>query len=127
MQELGKNIKKIDYDDIPETIIKAAVKSGLTTRNSSNIKWFTFNNIAIGGLMPFKGITARLVSIYVSPKYRGNGIGTILTEKLIEEAKMEGKTRLTVITNKPIWYKERGWEILFYAKLEGYTWMELNV
>lgn len=72
-------------------------------------RWFMFQEVAIAALLAMK-TGVRVKGVYVDRAFRKLGVGTGLTEHLIELAESEGWEYVDAFVWNPPWYLERGFE-----------------
>jgi putative acetyltransferase len=92
--------------------------SDVFTRSRSAYFVIDMNNEIAGGggIFPTEGLpenTCELVKLYVSKKYRHNGVGQTLLQKCMEEAKKQGYEKMYLesmpeLTNAISLYKKNG-------------------
>jgi GNAT superfamily N-acetyltransferase len=92
----------------------AAAREHVSVSNTQNTRWFgafvPFGNEPVGfGAVYWVGLKARIKGIYVVPGMRGRGIGSQMTERLIQFAVRQGATQLEAFALNPAWYEARGW------------------
>ena len=95
-------------------------------------------NRAVGcvALRPLESAICEMKRLYVRPDFRGHGLGRLLTEKIVDEARAIGYQRLRLDTVEPrmrtavALYRSRGFrEIPAYGEhpVEGTLFMELSL
>lgn len=64
--------------------------------------------------------TPWLAGVYVSAKYRGQGIGNILTKAILAEAQKKNfKTCYLFTDSSEAWYQRQGWSLLNHETYKG--------
>jgi GNAT superfamily N-acetyltransferase len=67
-------------------------------------------------------LTPWLACVYVAPAYRRRGIGTVLVQRVAQEAKALGVETLYLFTpDKRAFYAHRGWAVLEQTPYRGYN------
>src|SRR5579883_1712468 len=81
-------IEECPYTDVAQWR-RAAARERVALADTRETRWFRYGELACAGLLALQG-GARIKGVYVTPEARGKGIGTALTEFLIELARSLG-------------------------------------
>jgi len=115
-------IREVSFSDIAPLKHAAAVDR-VTLRDLKNTRWFAAvrNGLIVGsaGLTSLKSRT-RIRGVWVAKAYRGQGIGSAFTSRLIAECR--GKiTIVDALAYNPDHYVTRGFRVAGREKSDGTT------
>ena len=84
-----------------------AARERVDLKDTPTTRWFMDGDLACAGLLSLAS-GVRIKGVYVDPAFRGQGIGTRLTEHLIDLATLEGCGYVDAYAWNAKWYTERG-------------------
>ena len=106
-------IAEVSYD-IVAPFAGAAAKDRVSAKPTPTTRWWAARS-ASGIVLGFVGLLvlkdrARIKGVWVKPQERGTGLGTEITEHVINEARSLNLPMLEVFAYNPKWYEAHGWE-----------------
>lgn len=101
-------LRAVSYGTIAPYKAQAA-RDRVSVSDTKNTQWYMLPGQEGFGALLQTADAVRVKGVYVFPEYRGEGLGTALTEALIRVAIATGKT-LEVLAYNPGFYESRGFE-----------------
>lgn len=101
-------IREVPYAEVARWR-SAAAKERTAVADSRDTSWYVYGDVACAGLL-MVGTGVRIKGVFVAPQARGRGIGTLLTEHLIELSLSCGATFVEAYAWNPGWYESRGFK-----------------
>lgn len=80
--------------------------------------------LGCGALALFTGSLAEIKSLVVAPEARGLGVGSMLVEYLLQEARRLHLTRVFALTDHPPFFLRQGFELVEKPTLPQKVWRE---
>jgi GNAT superfamily N-acetyltransferase len=103
-------IEECPYNDVAQWR-RAAARDRVALVDTRDTRWFRYGDLACAGLLMLKG-GARIKGVYVTPEARGKGIGTSLTEFLIELTRSLGLGFVEAYAWNPGFYTDRRFAVI---------------
>lgn len=89
----------------------AAARERVDLSDTGATRWFMAEDVGCAGLLPVRlaggHFAARVRGVFVDPAFRHLGIGTALTEHLIDIAILENAAYVEAFVWSPAWYMAR--------------------
>lgn len=113
------HVSRWSTDDDPERSVQSRVKAWKPLLDEGGVMLGAFDGDKLVGFVIYRPDltedTAQLAVLYVSKGYRGRGIGTALTDKVIELSRADGAKMLYVSATPSVttvsFYRNRGFEL----------------
>ena len=102
------NVREVDYIEVRPWASRAA-RDHVDLADTPRTRWWKVDDVACAGLM-LVGHGARVKGVYVDPAFRGQGIGTELTEYVL--AQCAGLDFIEAYAWNAPWYEARGFEVI---------------
>lgn len=99
-------IEIVQFADVRKFASPAA-REHVSVTDLPGTTWYTVRGIACAGLQ-VKGQRARIRGVYVDPAFRGDGLGTTLGERLIDDAIARGCALVDAYVINERWYLAHG-------------------
>ena len=103
-------IEKCSYTDVAWWR-EAAARERVALADTRDTLWFRYGGLACAGLLTLQG-GVRIKGVYVTPEARGKGVGTALTEFLIELVRSLGLGFVEAYAWNPGFYSARGFAVV---------------
>jgi len=100
-------IQECEYSQVAR-FRSAAAKERVCLKPTANTRWFRYGEEGCAGLLTLNNGAARIKGVFVDQSRRREGIGTAITEFLIQTAQEAGCKSLEAYAWNPAWYQERG-------------------
>ena len=91
---------------------RAAAREHVSVSATQKTVWYEYRDrelIGFGAFIWTGEEKARVKGIYVLPEFRGGGLGTRMTQKIIEAARAAGAKTLEAFALNPAFYEALGW------------------
>ncbi|MHA1924431.1 MAG: arsenic resistance N-acetyltransferase ArsN2 [Candidatus Thorarchaeota archaeon] len=93
--ELSSILSLLNDVDLPGEGVKDYISNFLTLKSKDDLDLTTWGCVGL----EIYGSSALLRSMAIAPEYQGKGLGTVLTEAIIEDARKKGISTLFLLTD----------------------------
>lgn len=114
MNQIGFDVRSVDHAEIQPWRTRAA-RDHVDLADTPETSWWKVTDVACAGLMRVRREGhrgGRIKGVYVDPAFRRLGLGTALTEYVIEQAINLGATYVEAYAWNSKWYLARGFEVV---------------
>lgn len=111
----GLTLRRVDFETVAP-LAREAARERVAVTNTAATTWLAVYDgarlVGCGGvLVTAGGQKARVKGIYMKPELRGRGVGSVLTQTLLDIARNQGVTVWEAYAHAPAWYLRRGFTL----------------